>query len=98
MGRGFSYSEDLTPLLVPKNLVNDSLTIEFLNCLRFQFGEKVVQARKLETRPVREMPIQTAQVWISEPIWPRGSRIAFVLAAAMACWAVPLLLAYLLTR
>jgi hypothetical protein len=56
-----------------------------------------VQARKLDTRPIKEMPIPAAQVWIDEPIWPRGSRVAFVLAAAMACWAVPLLLAYLLT-
>lgn len=60
--------------------------------------ETVVQAQKLETRPIREMPIPTAQVWINESIWPRGSRVAFVLAAAMACWSVPLLLAYLLAR
>jgi len=79
-------------------LVNEPLTIEFVNCLRFQSGEKVVQARKLDTRPIREAPIPAAQVWIDESIWPRGSRIAFVLAAAMACWAVPLLLAFLLTR
>lgn len=58
--------------------------------------ETVVHAHKLETRPAREMPISTAQIWIDEPIWPRKSRIAFVVAAAMACWAVPLLLAYLL--
>ena len=57
-----------------------------------------MQARKLDTRPIREAPIPAAQVWIDESIWPRGSRIAFVLAAAMACWAVPLLLAFLLTR
>jgi hypothetical protein len=56
-----------------------------------------VQAHKLETRPGKEMPITAAQIWIEESIWPRGSRVAFVLAAAMACWAVPLLLAYLLT-
>jgi hypothetical protein len=57
-----------------------------------------VQAHKLDTRPIAEtMPIPAAQVWIDEPIWPRSSRVAFVLAAAMACWAVPLLLAYLLT-
>jgi hypothetical protein len=56
-----------------------------------------VQAHKLETRPAKEMPIVGAQVWIDEPLWPRNSRLAFVLAAAMACWAVPLLLAYLLT-
>jgi hypothetical protein len=60
--------------------------------------ETVVQAQKLETRPIREMPIPAAQVWINESIWPRGSRVAFVLAAAMACWAVPLLLAYLLAH
>jgi len=46
--------------------------------------ETVVQARKLETRPGKEMPIPAAQVWIDEPIWPRSSRVAFVLAAAMA--------------
>lgn len=56
-----------------------------------------MQAHKLETRPNTEMPIPAAQVWMDEPIWPRSSRVAFVLAAAMACWAVPLLLAYLLT-
>ena len=56
-----------------------------------------MQAHKLDTRPVREMPISAAQIWIEETIWPRSSRVAFVLAAAMACWAVPLLLAYLLT-
>ena len=56
-----------------------------------------MQAQKLDTRPGREIPIPAAKVWIDEPIWPRRSRIAFVLAAAMACWAVPLLLAYLLT-
>jgi hypothetical protein len=55
-----------------------------------------VQAHKLDTRPVREMPISAAQIWVEESIWPRSSRVAFVLAAAMACWAVPLLLAYLL--
>jgi hypothetical protein len=43
------------------------------------------------------MPIPAVPTWIDEPIWPRSSRIAFVLAASMACWAVPLLLAYLLT-
>ena len=59
-----------------------------------------MQAQKLDTRPrpIKEMPIPAAQIWIDEAIWPRGSRIAFVLAAAMACWAVPLLLAYLLSR
>ena len=56
-----------------------------------------MQAHKLETRPAKEMPIVGAQVWIDEPLWPRNSHLAFVLAAAMACWAVPLLLAYLLT-
>ena len=56
-----------------------------------------MQAHKLETRPNKEMPIPAAHVWMDEPIWPRSSRVAFVLAAAMACWAVPLLLAYLLT-
>ena len=56
-----------------------------------------MQAHKLDTRPVREMPISAAQIWVEESIWPRSSRVAFVLAAAMACWAGPLLLAYLLT-
>lgn len=57
-----------------------------------------MQAHKLKTRPIRERTIPATQIWMDEAIWPRGSRIAFVLAAAMACWAVPLLLAYLLTR
>ncbi|HJT06437.1 MAG TPA: hypothetical protein VJ747_05915 [Stellaceae bacterium] len=59
-----------------------------------------MQAQKLDTRPrdLRETPIPAAQIWIDEPIWPRGSRIAFVVAAAMTCWVVPVLLAYLLTR
>lgn len=56
-----------------------------------------MQAHKLETRPNKEIPIPAVQVWMDEPIWPRSSRVAFVLAAAMASWAVPLLLAYLLT-
>jgi len=56
-----------------------------------------VQAHKLETRPAKAMPVAAAEVWIDEPIWRRRWRVAFVVAAAMACWAVPLLLAYLLT-
>jgi len=56
-----------------------------------------VQAHKLETRPAKAMPVAAAEVSIDEPIWRRRWRVAFVVAAAMACWAVPLLLAYLLT-
>jgi hypothetical protein len=52
-----------------------------------------VQARK---RP-GEMPISRAQTWTEDRVWPRGSRIVFVVAAALGCWAIPLLLVYLFT-
>lgn len=55
-----------------------------------------MQAQKLETRLGREMTTSYTQVWTEEPRWPRSSRVAFVLAAAVACWAIPLLIAYLI--
>jgi hypothetical protein len=62
-------------------------------------AEAVVQrARKLDTAPRRAMPMVDTRGWIEESPWPRRSRLVFILGAAAACWAVPLLLAYWLAR
>lgn len=59
--------------------------------------ETAVQAQKLDSHLGTEMATASySRVWTEEPRWPRSSRVAFVLAAALACWAVPLLVAYLL--
>ncbi len=55
-----------------------------------------MQAQKLETRLGSETAASYTQVWTEEPRWPRSSRVAFILAAALACWAVPLVVAYLI--
>ncbi len=55
-----------------------------------------MQAHKLDTRPDREIDASYTRVWSEDARWPRSSRLAFVLAAAAICWAVPLVIAYLL--
>lgn len=49
-------------------------------------------ARKLE----KEMPAADTATRVEDIRWPRSRRVAFLLAAAALCWAVPILVAYLL--
>ena len=49
-------------------------------------------ARKLE----REMPTADVAMRAGDIRWPRYRRIAFLGAAAALCWALPILVAYLL--
>lgn len=64
--------------------------------------EKAVYARRLETPERREipaprdMPAADLEIEITEERWSRSARLAFLLAAATLCWAVPILVAYLL--
>ena len=44
------------------------------------------------------MPIVNAETWNEGAPWSRRSRLVFILAAAAACWAVPLLIVYWLAR
>ena len=61
-------------------------------------GEAVVhQARQRDDAPGRTGAFVAATKRADEWRWPRRSRVFFVLGAATACWAVPLLIAYWFT-
>jgi hypothetical protein len=57
-----------------------------------------VPARKFEMSLRRAIAVRRQGAGAADRIWSRGSRIAFLLAAAALCWAVPLLVIYLLAR
>jgi hypothetical protein len=59
-------------------------------------GETVVYARKLERSRHGVTPTGEIHVRMGDTRWPRSRRLAFVAGAAALCWAVPVLVAYLL--
>ena len=73
-------------------MVNPVLTLGMLGQANELAGRPSVYARKLE----REMPTADLSNSAGDARWPRHRRIAFLAVAAVLCWAVPILVAYLL--
>jgi hypothetical protein len=73
-------------------MVNPVLTPGMLGQAIGAEREAVLYAHKLE----RQVPTADAAHQVADDRWPRHRRVAFLAVAAALCWAVPILVAYLL--